>query len=345
MKIVYGVNGQGFGHAMRSKVVLDYLVKAGHTVKVVCFKQSFEYLKNYFDCYEIDGWELVYLKNQVSYLHTAIKDAKKSPQVFKSFRELKKLFEEFKPQMVFTDYEPLVSLMAKLKKLPCLSIGNHHLISRTKISFPVKYWRDYWAVKIINRGWTPYANNYVLTTFFEVKIKNKNTYIFPPILQNDILNLKPQVGSFSVVYLTSEYPEILEVLKILPGKFIVYGLNRDEQLGNVILKKFSRPGLLEDLRNCRAVIANAGFTFITEALYLGKPYFALPIARQFEQLINAFYIKKLGYGDYSEKLEALKIQDFFRNLEVYRSNLFSYSRQDNHLLFEKIEELMKKSVT
>jgi uncharacterized protein (TIGR00661 family) len=44
------------------------------------------------------------------------------------------------------------------------------------------------------------------------------------------------------------------------------------------------------------VIANSGFSLICEALYLGKPYLAIPVRHQFEQVLNAYYVDKMGYG-------------------------------------------------
>ena len=58
------------------------------------------------------------------------------------------------------------------------------------------------------------------------------------------------------------------------------------------------------------MIANAGFSLVSEALHLGKPYLALPVRHQFEQLFNAYYVQKMGYGQYSEKLGPNNLADF-----------------------------------
>ena len=44
MKILYGVVGEGMGHAMRSRVVLDHLTKR-HDVQVVVSGRAYDYLK------------------------------------------------------------------------------------------------------------------------------------------------------------------------------------------------------------------------------------------------------------------------------------------------------------
>jgi uncharacterized protein (TIGR00661 family) len=44
MRILYGVVGEGMGHAMRSRVVLDELIKR-HEVHVVVSGRAYDYLR------------------------------------------------------------------------------------------------------------------------------------------------------------------------------------------------------------------------------------------------------------------------------------------------------------
>lgn len=326
---------------MRSKVVLDYLIKQGHQVKVVTFGKAIKYLGQNYDCQQVEGWELVYKKNKVAYLATAIKDAKKFPKVVQSFNQIRKLFNEFEPDIVFTDYEPMVSLLAKIKKLPCVSIGNHHFINKCKIKFPWRYWRDYWTVKVINEAWTPYASQYIITTFAEEKLKHNKAVLVPPIVPKDIIGLQQQTKNYILVYLTSGYKVIIDFLKKINQQFIVYGFNEDKTIANIQCKKFSRSEFINDLKDCKAVIANAGFTLISEAIYLKKPYLALPVAKQFEQIINAIYLEKLGYGKFCTKIKRKSVYDFIKNLDYYQKNLANKEQIDNVKLFKEIDKCIK----
>jgi len=97
---------------------------------------------------------------------------------------------------------------------------------------------------------------------------------------------------------------------------------------------------LEDLRNCKAVIANAGFSLLSEAFYLGKPYLAVPVHHQFEQVFNAYYVDKVGYGTYWDELNKERVESFLFNLPAYRENLKNYPRQDNSALLAKVDSLI-----
>jgi uncharacterized protein (TIGR00661 family) len=100
-------------------------------------------------------------------------------------------------------------------------------------------------------------------------------------------------------------------------------------------------GFLRDLAGAKAVIANAGFSLVSEALYLGKPYLAMPVKSQFEQTFNAYYVDKLGYGAWWRELGKEQIESFLYNLPVYAENLQSYPRAGNGAVLAKLDELVR----
>lgn len=108
-------------------------------------------------------------------------------------------------------------------------------------------------------------------------------------------------------------------------------------------KKLIKKNFLKDLASCEGVIANAGFTLISESFYLHKPYLALPVTGQFEQILNAFQLETLGYGKYWDQLNKEKIESFLYNLGLYKKNLKKYKKEDNSKIFKKIDELIQKN--
>jgi uncharacterized protein (TIGR00661 family) len=127
----------------------------------------------------------------------------------------------------------------------------------------------------------------------------------------------------------------------LKSKFVAYGFGIEGQQDNVLFKKPSMDGFLKDLVSAQAVIANAGFSLVSEALYLGKPYLAVPVLNQFEQTFNAYHIAKLGYGAWWEELSKEKIESFLYNLPVYAEKLKAYPRAGNDALLAKLDELIR----
>jgi uncharacterized protein (TIGR00661 family) len=127
------------------------------------------------------------------------------------------------------------------------------------------------------------------------------------------------------------------------GRFIAYGFGREgkNEQGNVTFKKPSLDGFFADLVSAKAVIANSGFSLVTEGLHLGKPYLAVPVSRQFEQIFNAYWLEKSGYGAYWEKLNKERIESFLYNLPHYRDSLAAYPRTGNHSLLQKLDSLIR----
>ena len=66
MKILYGVVGEGMGHAMRSRVVLDHLVEQGHEIEIMASGRAEQYLaKRYEGVNRIHGFHIIYEDNRV----------------------------------------------------------------------------------------------------------------------------------------------------------------------------------------------------------------------------------------------------------------------------------------
>ena len=94
------------------------------------------------------------------------------------------------------------------------------------------------------------------------------------------------------IYLTSGFESFIEMLPdFKQEKFILYGYDKDLEQDNIIYKSFSKDGFLDDLSSCKAVMATAGFTLMTESIYLKKPYLALPMLGQFEQELNGLLLE------------------------------------------------------
>ena len=122
------------------------------------------------------------------------------------------------------------------------------------------------------------------------------------------------------------------------------GFDRSGEEDNLLFKQPSLDGFLQDLVTCKAIVANAGFSLVSEALHLGKPYLAVPVKRQFEQVFNAYYVDKMNYGAYWEELNKERIESFLFNLDSFRAALANYPRTGNTALLAKLDELIAEYV-
>lgn len=338
--ILYGVNGEGAGHSTRAREVIAHLESKEHKVHIASFDRGLRNLQNDFDVTEIDGLRLAYVQNRVRYGKTVLRNLRNVPHATRSIRALHKKVEAWNLDLVITDYEPITCHLGHKLRLPIIAIDNQHLLTDAEITYPREYRKEAAAAKLVTRLMTPRADTYLVTTFFTAPLKKKRTFLFPPILREEVVRARPTNKDHVLVYVTSPAPELAELLRNVRQRFICYGFDRNDEDNNINYRKPSLERFLEDLVTCRAVIANAGFSLISEALHLGKPYLAWPVRRQFEQVFNAYYVAKTGYGAYWDDLNKERIESFLFNLDNYRDNLQSYPRAGNAALFAKLDILI-----
>jgi uncharacterized protein (TIGR00661 family) len=338
--ILYGVNGEGSGHSTRAREVILHLQEKGHRVHVASFDRGLRNLKENFDVTEIYGLRFAYVDNRVRYRKTLARNLMTAPQAARSLKQLSHQCEEWGIEVVITDFEPISSHVGHHRRLPVISIDNQHCLTNTDITYPREYRREAAAAKLVTRMMTPQASAYLVTSFFPAKPRKKNTFVFPTILRHEILEAKPSQGDHLLVYVTSPSPALARLLQSVRSPFIAYGFGREGREGNMVYKKPDTAGFLEDLLRCRGIVANAGFSLVSEGLYLGKPYLAVPVKAQFEQTFNAYYLGKMGYGAYWPDLNKERVESFLFNLPVYSENLTKYPREGNSALFAKLDSLI-----
>jgi len=338
--ILYGVNGEGAGHSTRAKEVISHLQRKGHAVHVASFDRGLANLSRDFEVTEVHGWRIAYVNNQVRYQRTIARNLLGARKTAASVARLKKLSEEWKIDLVITDFEPLSCHIGHRRHVPVISIDNQHCMTNIEVSFPREHRADAAATRMVVRMMVPRADVYLVTSFFSAKVKRQNTFLFPPILRESILQAKPKEGEQVLVYVTSPAPALAKILATVRCPFVAYGFGREGQDRNVLYKKPSLDGFLQDLIKAKAIVANAGFSLVTEALHLGKPYLAVPVEHQFEQIFNAYWLEKAGYGAFWEDLNRERVESFLYNLPHYREKLAAYPRQGNQALLNKLDTLI-----
>jgi uncharacterized protein (TIGR00661 family) len=345
------VPGEGMGHATRSKVIIDFLLKE-HNVQVVSSSRAYQFLVKSFpqNVHEIKGLHFAYRNAQVSKLGTFLLNLKSAPtNLIHNFSKYLFIDKSFEPDVVISDFESFTNFFAKHHRIPLISIDNMQVMDRCTLDIPIPKdeRNNYKLAKAIVNAKVPGCRHYFISSFFDAEIRKSNTTIVPPIIRDAIQRAAPSKGNHILVYQTSSslsgMKEILRQVRNLD--FFVYGFNKDERDGNVIFKTFSEQGFVDDLASSAAVIANGGFSFISEAVYLRKPILSFPLKNQFEQFMNAAYIQKLGYGRHFDELSADAVKAFLYDLDSFNENLSGYNQDGNGVLFDHLTKELAKYKT
>lgn len=353
MKILYGVVGEGMGHAMRSRVVLTHLVEQGHELEIMASGRATDFLAKHFEgVNRIHGLHMIYEENRVRRGKTlwsnVLTGAAGLPQNIQAYFEL---IADFRPSVVISDFESWTYLFAKLHGLPIVSIDNMQIINRCTHAPEIieGHEAEFQITKTFIKGKLPFCNHYLITTFFEPPVRKPDTTLVSPILRPEILSAKASQGEHLLVYQTAEgHDDLAGTLAATNIECRIYGMRRgiseEQREGTLRFMPFSETRFIEDLASCRGVIAGGGFTLMGEAVYLRKPMLAVPLGRQFEQLMNARYLEREGYGMCAETLDDPQtIFSFVQRLGEFGQNLRGYRQDGNTRLFENLEHLLDKA--
>jgi uncharacterized protein (TIGR00661 family) len=352
MKLLYGVVGDGMGHATRSRVVITHLLARGHEVHVVVSDRAFKFLKDVFAgerrvvVHEIHGLRFTYRGAGIDKSETLKRTLREIPSALRTnIHVYKEIRASFEPQMVISDFESWAYVFARHHRLPVVSIDNQQVIDRCRHPRDVTdgACRGFVATRVGVNVKMPRAYHYLATTFFFPPIVRPRTTLVPPILRPEILAARREPGAHVLVYQTSSTnADLVPTLAKLPFEFRVYGMNRAERIGHVELKAFSQQGFIDDLRTARAVIAGGGFSLMGEAVHLRVPMLCVPLAGQWEQQLNARWLAKLGYGAWAPRLDEAGIRAFLSRLNEYEAGVARYVPRDDSLLFDCVDELIDR---
>jgi uncharacterized protein (TIGR00661 family) len=346
VKILYSVNGDGLGHATRSVPIIQALSKK-HKVKVlVSSVRSGNFMKNYLENVTMyDGVRFIYDKNSVNVHKTITKNARKVLSRSSNLKIIYDLIKKYHPQIIITDCDFPTIIVAKFFKIPIICVCNIHSLSEMNYAVPREYKKIYYAQKMLIKAISNKIDYHVLTTFFYLPVKKKNVFLYPPILREEILKMVPKRKKHYLIYQTSSTDEnLVSVLKSVNEKFIVYGYDNSEIDGNITFRKTNNEQFFKDFKDCKACIANGGYSFISEAVSLHKPILSIPINGQFEQVLNALQIKRLGYGDICNSINQKTLLNFIKNNDRYYNNIKKHKIEDNSKIIAKIEGLIIQSI-
>jgi len=347
-KIIYAVAGEGFGHSSRSHLIGQRLIDAGHDCIFVGSQKSLLYLKQYFGerVKEIFGLSFAFINGRIDKSETLKRNLLKLPEGNKQNDELfKKHFEPFEPDLVISDFEPFSAWWAWRNNVPFISIDHEHMLTLCKLEHPGRNWFSRITASVVTECHYIGAVAYIIVNFFDAPLRVDSAVLAPPIIRPVVSSLKARAGEHILLYSTIGKGEeqLRQVLdKFGEQKFYVYGFGKSAEYNNCIFKERSTEGFLADLAGARGVIASAGFSLISECMYLKKKMMLLPLAGQYEQIINAHYVQKLGLGISAEKLDEAIIARFLDELDKPMPSDERIIWPDNDKFFRLLQEVLNK---
>lgn len=315
MKILYGVTGCGLGHTMRARAVSEHLLSRGHTVRIAASGRAVGILRGHgLDVVAIDGMAMRFADGEARRARSALALLRQAPRSIR--RNAGVAWDhvlELDPDILVTDFDSFVPAVGAVLRRPVISLDHQHVLDRFRHPTAVTEKVSAFALaRALVTAKTPRCDHYIVTSFYFPEPRYQGTSLVGPIVRREIELARPTDGDHVLVYQTTAGdPRLLPTLLAVSNvRFVVYGLGREETIANVELRPFDEARFVADLASAHAVVANGGYTTLSEAVVLGKPVLSIPVRGQPEQELNAAWLEVLGLGSRAERIDEHTLRSF-----------------------------------
>ncbi len=231
------------------------------------------------------------------------------------------------PDLVITDFEPALPRAAQRVGVPFISLDHQHfLVANDLTCLPSWMQLPAQAMGVLVRCFYSGQAETILSQFYAPPIRRGlcNVTQTGVLLRPEIVQSQATNGEHLVAYLRRKTSDaVLTSLQQLRSPVHVYGLGERPSQGNVQFLRIDELGFIADLASCQAVVCTAGNQLVGEALYLGKPVLAMPEANNFEQFINAWFLRDGGGGDWvdPERITVRHLRRFLAQLPDFADGI------------------------
>ena len=352
-KIVYSLSGQGRGHTSRVIAVSEELRQVGHEVVFCCGGTAREIL-------EAEGERVLPVPalrqamhgNAIHLTQTFLCNWRTVLASRRIVAELADTFRAEHADLLITDFEAFSPHAARRIGLPVLSFNHQQVVTETVYDLPARHRFNAAFTSTVIRFIAPRDPQHVLlSSFFFPPLKRpERTTLVAPIIRPAVQAITPQHGDPVLVYYnqTQGAEDVLDVLRQVDAPFIVYNFEppaNPAAYPNLTFKAPCLDGFLRDLAQSRAVICTAGFTLISEALFLGKPLLVVPNHGIFEQTLNALFLQREGLGEavIGRPVTTRDVATFLDRAVAYRARMVDRDTCGNKAALACIERVLSKN--
>jgi len=325
MKMMFCVLGEGRGHMTQAMAVREIITAAGHQVVAVTLGVSqHRTMPEYFtsamktSVRPLPTLEFKYKNSRaVSNTATLLGVLGNLPKYACILRELDAIVAETQPDVILNFFEPMAAFYAltRRKRPPVVAIGHQFMFQHPGYVRTPQWWKQF-SLRIYTWLLGARATKLALSLYEAPDLPKKRIIVGPPILRKQLFSLTPKAkGDFVLVYLlnhgyadqiiawSEKNPQTrLHCFYDKPGAPAEF-----QHSPSLTFHKLDGEKFLNMMADCRHVVCTAGFESVSEAAWLGKPLFLVPVENHVEQQVNAIDAQQFGLGiaETSFKLDRL----------------------------------------
>ncbi len=240
------------------------------------------------------------------------------PKYRRIVRQLDDIVREVQPDVILNFFEPMAAFYAltRRQRPPVVALGHQFMFQHPGYVKTPELWKQLLSMKLYTKLLGARATKLALSLYAAPDLPAKRIFVGPPILRKQLFSLQPNPdGQFTLVYLLnhgyaeqiSKWSEAHPRTKLhcfydkpdAPAEF--------QASPSLTFHRLDGEKFLQMMAECRHVVCTAGFESVSEAAWLGKPVFLVPVENHVEQQVNALDAQQFGLGiaETSFKLDRL----------------------------------------
>jgi uncharacterized protein (TIGR00661 family) len=315
MRVLFIVQGEGRGHLTQALSLAQILKLAGHKVigaivGVTAERAVPAFFSEKFTAPVIPVFSpgLVYNAgtNALEPTKTTIQAIRYARPFWRSLKQVRDIIDTQRPDVVVNFYEMLGGMTYALLRpsVPMICIAHQYMAFHPNFQRPQGQWFYRQAFKL-NTRLTCFGAQELLALSFDKQRDEprQKIRIVPPLLRQEITELKPTPGDFLLAYVTQPGLKV-ELLKahqqhpdIRMDAFHADATGPDQVVDETLTyHAIDGKRFLDFMARSRAIVTTAGFESVCEAAYLGKPALMIPQPNHYEQACNAIDGQRAGVG-------------------------------------------------
>jgi uncharacterized protein (TIGR00661 family) len=276
----------------------------------------------------------------------------KLPKYFRILRQLDDIVRETQPDVILNFFEPMAAFYAitRRKRPPVVAIGHQFMFQHPGYVKAPHLWKQLLSMKIYTRLLGARATKLALSLYDAPDLPEKRIVVGPPILRKQLFQLESNPnGNFVLVYLLNHgYADqiIAWSAKNPQTKLHCFYDKPDapaefKHSPSLTFHKLDGEKFLTMMAECHHVVCTAGFESVSEAAWLGKPLFLVPVENHVEQQVNAIDAQQFGIGLAEKSFNLDRLAELPDRLptEKFREWISRAAEQ----LFTAIEHAVKSS--
>lgn len=275
------------------------------------------------------------------------------PAYVTAVRGLKRFVRETQPDVIVNFFDPLTGIytLTTRNRPPVVSIAHQFMLGHPGyVKMPGKRMQQL-GMKAIVAVNGARASKLALSFYEAADLPERDLTVSPPLLRPELFELESNPdGKFVLAYLLNHgyADQIIEWHRKNPSTVLHCFYDKpgapaefkfDETL---TFHRLDGEKFLRMMADCRHVACTAGFESLSEAAYLGKPLFLMPVQNHIEQEMNALDATNIGWGVSDTSFNLDRLSELPDSLDSAKFR--AWLRRADAILLDVIERAVSGAV-